>query len=78
MTVWAEEKGPLSDGNYEFSFGNGSSGTEHAYGGYCMSAPGKIFRGSLMATESKAILTQEVKVNIVVNGIELVNHSIVK
>ena len=42
ITVWAEEKGPLGDGHYEFSFGNGSSGSEHAYGGYCMSAPGRI------------------------------------
>ena len=71
ITVWAEEKGPLGDGHYEFSFGNGSSGSEHAYGGYCMSAPGRI-----TATESR--LSQEVKVNIVVNGIERVNHSIVK
>ena len=69
--MWAEEKGPLGDGHFEFSFGNGSSGTDHAYGGYCMSAPSKIIRGSLMATESKAILSEEVKVNIVVNGIEL-------
>ena len=30
ITVWAEEKGPLGDGHYEFSFGNGSSGSEHA------------------------------------------------
>ena len=78
ITVLAEEKGPLGDGHFEFSFCNGSSGIEHAYGGYCMSAPGKIIRGSLMATESKAILSEEVKVNIVVNGIELINHSIVK
>ena len=28
ITVWAEEKGPLGDGHYEFSFGNGSSGSE--------------------------------------------------
>ena len=34
ISVWAEEKGPLGDGNYEFSFDNGSSGSEHAYGGY--------------------------------------------
>ena len=78
ITVWAEEKGPLGDGHYEFSFGNGSSGSEHAYGDYCMNAPGRDIRGSLMVTESKVILSQEVKVNIVVNGIELVNHSIVK
>ena len=42
ITVWTEEKGPLGNGHYEFSFGNGSSGSEHAYGGYCMSAPGRI------------------------------------
>ena len=59
ITVWAEEKGPLSDGNYEFSFGIGSSGPEHAYGGYCMSAPGRIIRGSLTATESKIIFAED-------------------
>ena len=78
ITVWAEEKGPLGNGHYEFSFGNGSSGSEHAYGGYCMSAPGKIIRGSLTATESKNILAEEIKVNITVNGIEQVSQSIVK
>ena len=78
ITVWAEEKGPLGDGHYEFSFGNGSSGSEHAYGGYCMSAPGRIIRESLTATESRIILSEEVKVNIVINGIEKVNQSIVK
>ena len=66
ITVWAEEKGPLGDGHYEFMFGNGSSGSEHADGGYCMSAPGRIIRGSLTVTESTVILSQEVKVNIVV------------
>ena len=78
ITAWAEEKGQLGDGHYEFSFGNGSRGAEHAYGGYCMSAPGRIIRGSLTATQSRIILSEEVKVNIVVNGKEQVNHSIVK
>ena len=78
ITVWAEEKGPLGNGHYEFSFGNGSSGSEHAYGGYCRSAPGRIIRGSLTATESRNILAEEVKVNIVVNGKERVNQCIVK
>ena len=78
ITVWAEEKGPLGDGHYEFSFGNGSSGSEHAYGGYCMSAPGRIIRGSLTVTQSRIILSEKVEVNIVVNGKEHVNQSIVK
>ena len=37
-----------------------------------------IIRGSLTVTESKTILLEDVKVNIVVNGEEQVNHSIVK
>ena len=78
ITVWAEEKGPLGDGHYEFSFGNGSSGSEHAYGGYCMSTPGRIIRGSLTETESKNIFAGEVKVNVTVNGKEQVLESIVK
>ena len=78
ITLWAEEKGALNDGYYEFSFGNGCNGAEHAYGGYCMSAPGRIIRGSLTATESRIILGEEIKVNIVVNGKEQVNRSIVK
>ena len=78
ITMWAEEKGPLGNGHYEFSFSNGSSGSEHAYGGYCMSAPGRIIRGSLTVTESKTILSEDVKVNIMVNGEEQVNQFIVK
>ena len=78
ITVWAEEKGPLGDGHYEFSFGNGSSGSEHAYGGYCMAAPGRIIRGSLTVTEQKKIFAGEVKVNVVVNGKEQAQESIVK
>ena len=43
-----------------------------------MSAPGRIIRGSLKVTESRNILSEEVKVNIVVNGKEQVNQPIVK
>ena len=78
ISVWAEEKGPLGDGNYEFSFGNGSSGAEHAYGGYCMTAPGRIIQGSLTVTDNKKKIVGEVKVNITVNGKEQAQESIVK
>ena len=43
-----------------------------------MSASGRIILGSLTATQSRIILSEEVKVNIVVNGKEQVNHSIVQ
>ena len=74
----AEEKGPLGVGHYEFSFGNGSSGAEHAYGGYCMRTSGRIIRASLTVTENKKKFTGEVKVNITVSGKEHVQESIAK
>ena len=43
-----------------------------------MSSPGRIIRGSLTVTKHKVIFAEEVKVNILVNGIEQVNQSIVK
>ena len=43
-----------------------------------MTAPGRIIRGSLMATESKNVFAGEVKVNITVNGKEQTKESIVK
>ena len=78
ITVWAEEKGPLGNGHYEFSFGNGSSGGDHAYGGYCMVAPGRIIQGGLTITEQRKIFAEEVKVNVTVNGKEQTQESIVK
>jgi len=30
ITVWAEEKGTANEGQYEWSFGNGSDGRKHA------------------------------------------------
>ena len=43
-----------------------------------MSTAGRIIRGSPTVTQNKITLTEEVKVNIVVNGKEQVNQSIVK
>ena len=43
-----------------------------------MTAPGRIIRGSLTATENVKIFAGEVKVNITVNGKEQAQESIVK
>ena len=43
-----------------------------------MSTAGRIIRGSLTVTQNKITSAEEVKVNIVVNGKEQVNQSIVK
>ena len=62
ITVWAEENGPISANNYEWSFGNGAFGV--ARSGYTMLAPGRVLRMGLAASSSEALA----RVNLVVNG----------
>ena len=47
ITVWAEEKGPLSGGQFEFSFGNGAAGP---LVGYPMLVPGRVIRMGVITT----------------------------
>ena len=67
ITVWAEEKGPIDDGGYEWSFGNGASGAAHANCGYTMMAAGRVLRMGLAASASTST-PLVATVNIVVNG----------
>ena len=45
ITIWAQENGPLNSDEYEWSFGSGDY--TFAKCGYCMSAAGRILRGSI-------------------------------
>ncbi|KAG1651860.1 hypothetical protein GQR58_026696 [Nymphon striatum] len=42
ITIWAEENSGTTDGEYEWSFGNGGDGSDHGLQGYCMPASGRI------------------------------------
>ena len=44
ITIWAQEKGHLSRGQYGWSFGAGDT---FRLGGYCMPVSGRIIRGSI-------------------------------
>ena len=79
ITVFAEENGPIGNGNYEFSFGNGNLGYTHGLGGCCMSAPGRIIRACLsVVAKEKPETLNAVKVNMVVNRAEHTDFSAVK
>ena len=56
ITVWTEERGTVNDGQYEWAFGNGSDGRNHAQCGYTMLAPGRTLRMGLTACGSMAPL----------------------
>ena len=64
ITVCAEEKGALSVGAFEWSFGNGSDGLPHALSGYPMMAPGRILRMGM----SLNLTNIKIKVAVTVNG----------
>ena len=83
ITVYAEENGPLSDGSSEWSFGNGVHGRDHNFG-YCMPAAGRIIKGTLSAVSQNDAIDAAghpagyARVNILQNGVELTDQSIVK
>ena len=70
ITLWAEQNGSITNGSYEWSFGNGSSGEDHRRVGYTMLASGRILRMALSATttsgppgESRIVITVNGEVN---------------
>ena len=83
ITVYAEENGPLSDGSSEWSFGNGVHGRDHNFG-YCMPTAGRIIKGTLSAVSQNDAIDAAgqpagyARVNILKNGVELTDQSIVK
>ena len=76
ITVFAEEKGPLSEGHAEWSFGNGVSAVPNV--GYPMPAAGRIIKGSLCTVTRSGITSNYAKVNLVKNGYEQIYNSIEK
>ena len=76
ITVFAEEKGPLSEGHAEWSFGNGASAVPNV--GYPMPAAGRIIKGSLCTVTGSGITSNYAKVNLVKNGDEQIYNSIEK
>ena len=75
ITVWAEDKGPIAENEYEWSFGNGASGNEGR--GYPMSAAGRVLRMGLAATTSGSA-PAAASVNVVVNGVENASYGVTK
>ena len=68
ITIWAQEKGRMNNGQYEWSFGGGDT---HQLGGYCMSVSGRILRGSIScadATGSSSDTIDSASVSVVING----------
>ena len=66
ITIWAQEVGPLNNGEYEWSFGSGDYTSANC--GYCMPTSGRIIRGSLSSVNESA-MSAVARVNVVKNGV---------
>lgn len=75
VLVWAEENGPTSDGNLEWSFGNGTD--DNISIGISIPTTGKITKATLAAA-AQSSPAAEMRVNIVINGTENTNYQIIK
>jgi len=68
-----EESGRIVSGKFEWSFGNGASGSAHANSGYTMMATGLRID---LAAYRDASAPGTAKVNIVINGIEQTSYGV--
>ena len=76
ITVYAEEYGSLTKGEYEWSFGNGVSGGSSKRG-YPMAVSGRLKYMSLAITTSSS-RPSEARVEIVINGVLKPLHGVTK
>lgn len=75
ITVWVEQYGSLVDGQYNFSFGNGSESAPNI--GYTMMSSGRLIRMGLSASSGGATPGLAI-VNIVISGVENTAYSVSK
>ena len=65
VTIWAEEKGALEEGFYDFSYGDGS---RTHYSGYTMMCPGRVLRLGLSGGDLTTTTTVTLTVNRMARG----------
>lgn len=75
ITIWAEENGNISKGNFEWSFGNGAENQPNY--GYCMPTSGRIKSASLSASANGSP-TSDIYVRPIINGVENTKYTIRK
>ena len=78
ITIWAEERGPLVSGEFEWSFGSGSDGSDHGKVGYVMMVAGRILRMSISSATRNSLADEIVNVAVTVNGEHIKGYEISK
>ena len=67
ITIWAEQNGPLTAGNREWSFGDSANGTSRYIMGYPMVTKGRILSASLATSIEDRSNRPEAIVSIMIN-----------
>lgn len=77
ITIWAEERGRLDSGQYEWSFGGGSEGRAHSKCGYPLPSSGRLKWLGLASTNNSGQSIGQLSVSVVVDG-RVTHQSITK
>ena len=77
VTIWAEEKGPLTSNLSEWSFGSDAEGRPHSKCGYPMSASGRLKSLGLACTSQRGKAIGTVSVSVALDG-KITNIGITK
>ena len=75
ISVHVEENGPLTAGNLEWRFGNGTENVANY--GFCLPVSGRVKHASLTASANGSP-AGEIRVNLVINGTENTDYEITK
>ena len=76
ITVWSEQKGSLTAGANEWSFGNGADGMNNGRSGYPMLSSGRALRMGIAASSENA--AGAVAISATVNGVQKTNFHVQK
>ena len=78
ISIATEHTGALTADEFQWSFGNGGSGSNFGNCGYAMPSAGRLLRMSLAVTGTIGGTTAVATIRLVVNGMEITGYTITK
>ena len=78
ISVATEHTGALTVGTFQWSFGDGSQGSNFGNCGYAMPSAGRVLRMSLVVTGTIGGTTTVATVRLIVNGMDIFGYTVTK
>ena len=78
ISIATEHTGALTVGTFQWSFGDGSQGSNFGNCGYAMPSAGRVLRMSLAVTGTIGGTTTVATVRLIVNGMDIFGYTVTK